>query len=182
MIVSLLITACNTTKYVPEGEYLLNDVSIETDTKTIPKEEIKSYVRQMPNSEVLGFFKMQLGLYNWAGRDTTKRVNRFLKRIGDEPVIYNQQLTDITENQISKLYYNRGFMNAKVSSDVNFPKEKMAEVTYKVTSNLPYKINGYSINIIHPELFEIASDTARSLIKPGNLFDRDGRASCRERV
>lgn len=182
IIVSLLITACNTTKYVPEGEYLLNDVSIETDTKTIPKEEIKSYVRQMPNSEVLGFFKMQLGLYNWAGRDTTKRVNRFLKRIGDEPVIYNQQLTDITENQISKLYYNRGFMNAKVSSDVNFPKEKMAEVTYKVTSNLPYKINGYSINIIHPELFEIASDTARSLIKPGNLFDSDVLDDERERV
>ena len=103
LVVVLLAVACNTTKYVPEGEYLLNEVKIETDTKTIPKHEIKSYVRQMPNSEVFGLFKMQLGLYNWSGADTTRWINRFFKRIGDEPVIYNQQLTNITETQIGRI-------------------------------------------------------------------------------
>lgn len=182
LVVILLAAACSTTKYVPEGEYLLNDVKIETDTKTIPKDEIKSYVRQMPNSEVFGLFKMQLGLYNWSGRDTTKWINRFLKRIGDEPVIYNQQLTNITENQIGKLYYNRGFMNAEVSSDVQFPKDKTAKVTYKIKANTPYRIHGYSVNISHPELHEIASDSTRSRIKTGNLFDSDVLDDERDRI
>ncbi|NLO71119.1 MAG: BamA/TamA family outer membrane protein [Porphyromonadaceae bacterium] len=169
----LLVTSCNTTKHVPEGEYLLNKVTLTTDNKTIPKDEIKSYIRQMPNPGIFGIYKMQLGIYNLSGNDTTKWLNRFLKRIGDEPVIYDEQLTKVTENQIDRLFYNRGFMNAEVTSDVVFPKEKIAEVKYKVKANTPYKIKGYSVNISQPELLEIASDTARSLIKPGNLFDSD---------
>lgn len=173
LLLVLLIAACNTTKYVPDDEHLLNKVSIRSDNKTIPKNEIKSYVRQTPNPEVFGLFKMQLGLYNLSGTDTTKWINRWLKKIGDEPVIYNPQMTVLTENQIDKLFYNRGYMNAEVTSDVTYPKEKTAEVIYNIKSNDPYKIHGYSVNISHPELQEIASDTARSLIKLGNLFDSD---------
>ena len=88
----LLAVSCNTTKHVPEGEYLLNKVKISSDSKIVSKDEMKSYVRQMPNSEVLGFWKLQLDIYNLSGRDTTKWINRFWKRIGDEPVIYNPQL------------------------------------------------------------------------------------------
>lgn len=127
----------------------------------------------MPNNEVFGLFKMQLGIYNLSGTDTTKWINRWLKKIGDEPIIYNPQLKDVTENQIGRLFYNRGYMNAEVTSDVNYPKEKIAEVTYKIKSNKPYRIHGYSVNIDQPELLEIAADSARSRIKPGNLFDTD---------
>lgn len=180
--VLLIAVACNTTKYVPDGEYLLNKVTIASDNKNIAKDEIKSYVRQMPNSEVLGLFKMQLGLYNIAGRDSTKNINRFFKRIGDEPVIYDPEMTTVTEGQIGKMFYNRGYVNAEVSSEVTYPKEKKAEVTYRIKSNEPYRIRGYSVNILHPELSEIASDTARSNVRLRSLFDSDVLDKERDRI
>ena len=73
-------------------------------------------------------------------------------------------------------------MNAEVTGSVNFSKEKIAEITYKIKSNEPYRIHGYSINISHPELLEVASDTTQSLIKPGGLFDSDVLNDERERI
>lgn len=184
LLLVLLASACNTTKYVPENEYLLNKVQVTADTKDIPKDEIKSYVRQLPNSKMLGlsFLKTKLGVYNLSGKDTTKWINRQLKKMGEEPVIYDPHLTQITERQISKLFYNRGYMNAEVSSEVKTPKEKTAEVKYKVIANTPYKIREYAVNIEHPELFEIASDSVRGLIKSGNLFNSDVLDEERQRI
>lgn len=184
VLILLLAAACNTTKYVPENDYLLNKVNVNADTKAIPKDEIKSYVRQLPNSEVLGqtWLKTQLGIYNLSGTDTTKWLNRWLKKIGEEPVIYNPELTKITELQIGKLFYNRGYMNAEVSSNLEIPKEKIAEVSYIIKANTPYKIRGYTVNIVHPELLQIAADSTRSLIKPGNLFDSDVLNEERDRI
>ncbi len=184
ILVLLLASACNTTKYVPENEYLLNKVQVNTDPKIIPKAEIKAYVRQLPNSEILGisFLKSQLGIYNWSGRDTTKWINWWLKKIGEEPVIYDPQLSQITEKQITKFFHNRGYMNAEVSSEVKTPKEKIAEVSYNITANKPYRIREYAVNIQHPELYEIASDSIRGLIKSGNLFDSDVLDEERQRV
>ena len=182
LLVVLFASACNTTKYVPENEYLLNKVSIASDNKSITKEETKTYIRQLPNAAVFGLFKLQLGLYNLSGSDSTKWWNRFWKRVGDEPVIYNPQLTSVTENQISQLFRNRGYMNAEVKSDISHPKEKIAEVTYNIKSNIPYRIRSYSVNINYPELLQIALDTARSLIKHGNLFDSDVLDDERDRI
>jgi hypothetical protein len=88
--------SCNTTKYVPDGDFLVDKVIVSYDTKIIPKEEVKSYIRQMPNTKTLGLFKMQLGLYNFSGSDYTKRINRFFRRIGDAHVILENQLTEMT--------------------------------------------------------------------------------------
>ena len=103
LVLGLLASACNPTKYVPDNEHLLNDVKIETDNKAIPKEDISTYIRQTPNNEIFGIYKMQLGIYNLAGADSSKWINRRLKKIGEEPVIYNPSLTTITEKEITKL-------------------------------------------------------------------------------
>ena len=181
-LIVLFATGCNTTRYVPENEYLLNKVRISSDNNSITKDETKTYIRQLPNAEVFGLFKLQLGLYNLSRADTTKWWNRFWKKVGDEPVIYNPELTSLTENQISQLFRNRGYMNAEINSNVTHPKQKIAEVTYTIKSNKPYKIRGYSVNISYPVLLEIASDTARSLIKPGKLFDSDILDDERDRI
>nr|HQG68692.1 hypothetical protein [Paludibacteraceae bacterium] len=52
--VALLLTGCNTTKFVPEGEYLLDKVNINIDTRNVKKIELKEYLRQTPNSSVFG--------------------------------------------------------------------------------------------------------------------------------
>lgn len=180
--VGLITISCNTIKYVPEGEYLLNKMSIQTDTKAVSKEEIQSYIRQTPNTKTMGLMRTQLQVYNLSGKDSTNWFNKLLKKLGDEPVIYNAQLTAISENEIQKHFENKGFLNAEVKSEVTYPAVKRADVKYIVLSNRPYRLRGYTVNIDQKEIYEIASDTSESLIKTGKLFDSDVLDAERARI
>ncbi|HJV77879.1 MAG TPA: BamA/TamA family outer membrane protein [Paludibacter sp.] len=177
----LLLGACNPTKYVPEGEYLLNKASIKIDNKELKNIKFKEYLRQTPNAAVFGAFRMQLRIYSLAGRDTTKWRNRMLKRIGDPPVIYNASLTSLSVKQIQQVLENKGYINAKVQSSVTF-KGKKANVKYIINSNIPYRLNQYNVDVKNDTLDGIASDSSKSLIRPNMLFDVDVFNAERQRI
>ena len=72
--IMVLCCACNTTKFVPQDEYLLNKVHVKcVDDKTVSTSQLRNYLRQKPNTEILGFWKMQLHVYNTAPTDTTTK-------------------------------------------------------------------------------------------------------------
>ena len=181
----LLLSACNVTKYVPDGEFLLDKFSIKTDTKELDKSELKEYLRQTPNAAVFGAWRMQLGIYNLAPKDTTKKFSKFwhktFMKIGDSPVIYNSTLTSISVQQLQRFLENKGYINAKVESKVE-TKGKKADVEYIVTSNKPYRLREYGVNLKNEQLAEIASDTSKTLIRQNMLFDTDVFNAERERV
>ena len=82
----LLLAACSATKHVPDGEYLLDKVSVDvTDRNDISEVELYNFLRQTPNHKVLGFAKLQLATYSLSGRDSTKWYNRWLRRVGQSP-------------------------------------------------------------------------------------------------
>ncbi|MFV0471073.1 MAG: BamA/TamA family outer membrane protein [Paludibacteraceae bacterium] len=178
----LLVVSCNPAKYVSDDENLLNSIKIKSDTKEINKEDILAYVRQTPNSRMLGLWRTQLGIYNLSGSDTTKWINRRLKNIGEAPVIYNSQLTSVSESEIKKHFFNSGFMDAHVLSEVTYPKNKNVDVTYIVQSNKPYRLRGYTVNIAFKELYDIASDTAESVIKINKRFNSNTLDEERTRI
>jgi outer membrane protein assembly factor BamA len=181
----LLISACNSTKYVPDGEFLLEKVNIKTDNKDLDKRALKEYLRQTPNAAVFGVFPMQLGIYNWAPKDTTKKFSRSLHKtfmkIGDPPVIYNSTLTTLSAHQLQLFVVNKGYINAKVESNVT-KNGKKARVEYSIASNQPYRLNNYGIELKNEKLTEIASDTSKSLIHQNMLFDTDILNAERERI
>ena len=185
LVLILLLSACRSTKYVPEGEYLLDKASIKTDNSDVPREQLKDYLRQTPNARVFGLFRMQLGVYNWAPKDTTKWLKRVFHktfmRIGDPPVIYNSSLTALSVQQIQRQLENKGYIHAKVQSDVKF-KGKKARVDYIIKTETPYRVRDYKTNIKFDELSKIAQDTTRSLIHPNMLFDIDVLNAERERI
>ena len=185
LVFVLLVSACNTTKYVPEGEYLLDKVSIKSDNKEIKRDDLKEYLRQTPNAAVFGAFRMQLGIYNWAPKDTTKWLkrifNKTFKKIGDPPVIYNSSLTSLSVQQLQRVLENKGYINAKVRSNLT-TKDKRAVVEYIVNSNVPYRLHDYKIELPSNLLTEIAADTSKSLIKPNMLFNVDVFNAERERI
>ena len=181
IIIVLLLGACSVTKHVPEGEYLLEKTKITTDANEITKDELNDYIRQAPNSKVFGLFRMQLGIYNLSGSDTSKRFNRTLQKIGDEPVLYNKLQTKISIQQLTQLYKNKGFMHVFVDTTVIY-KRKKAYLEYVIKTNTPYHLGNYRIEFDNDELNTIASDTSRSLIKPDMLFDTDIFNSERERI
>ena len=49
IFLTLLLSSCNVTKYVPEGESLLDKVNITTDEKDLKDTDFSIYLRQQPN-------------------------------------------------------------------------------------------------------------------------------------
>jgi len=181
LVFILLLSACRSTKYVPDGEYLLDNVTIKTDNPDIKRDALKDYVRQTPNAAVFGLFRMQLGVFNLAGNDTSKWINRTLKRIGDPPVIYNPSLTTLSIQQLQRQLENKGYINGKVQSNVKTYGKK-ASVEYVINGEIPYKVRDYKVSIKNDELAKIAQDTTRTLIHPNMLFDIDVLNAERERI
>jgi hypothetical protein len=165
-----LLSSCSPTRHVPDGAYLLDKVEIRSDAKEINKNDLPDYIRQMPNSHILGIFRLQLGIYNLAGKDTTKWVSTTLRRIGQQPVLLDTMLMDISAQQLHRFHVNKGYYDASVNTIVN-KRNKRARVSYQVQSNRPYRIRNYEVDIPFKELELMAKDSIRSLIQPHMLFD-----------
>lgn len=178
----LMLTGCSVTKYVPDGQYLLNKVKIKSDIRDITPEYLNDYLQQTPNSTFIGIFRPELGFYNLSGEDSTKWVNRWLRRIGEAPVIYDERSTEYSKEEIEKVLFNRGYIDADVDVTTDFKKKK-ATVTYTVKGNEPYRVNNFIVSI--------PNDSARLYIsrfqnenspQKGDLFDVDKLDAERDRI
>lgn len=176
------LTSCNITKYVPDGQHLLYGVKIKNDNKNIRSYDVEPYVRQMPNTKLFDTFPFNLALYSWSSPDTALWINRFLRKIGDAPVIYDPSLTITSEAEIKKFMANKGYEDAKVTSDVKFKKKK-AKVTYNIESGRPYKIRNFRFGVADSAIRRIIlADSSKTLIRRGNNFDTDVLENERSRL
>lgn len=179
------LCACSSTKHVPRNQLMVNKVNIKvSDNKDFKEANLINYLKQLPNHAVLGGMKLQLGLYNLSGKDSTKRINRWLRNMGEAPVIYSQTLTDASRKELQTLFINKGYMNASVTVDtfINAKKKKI-DVIYNVTTGKPHYIKSITYNIPNDTLRKlILADTAESKIKPNTIFDRNVLSSQRDEI
>lgn len=170
-------------KHVPDGSLLLDKVTISitpdtVDGKTvshIDELELYNFLRQRPNHKVLGFAKIQLATYSLSGRDTTKWYNRWLRRLGQPPVIFDEELTELSRRQLQQALINRGYMDAVVTVDT-MPrhKDKRTAVNYNIVTGRPHVIETFDYESYDPAIGAIVlADTTERLIRPGDLFDRN---------
>ena len=169
------------TKYVPNDQYLLKKVQIKSNIPDINNEELKSYLRQTPNNTILGFWPLKLGFYNLSNEDSTKWVNRWLRRIGEPPVIYDSLKTIYGCDELQKVIFNKGYLNAKVTSTTKTNK-KHIKITYNIVPGEPYRFRNYFITIPDSTIATIVNKRNSSLIKQGNLFDVDKINEEREQI
>ena len=132
LILAPVLFSCASTKHVPDGQYLLDKTKIIINDKEnesdINKQELVNYLRQTENHKVLGGFKMQLAIYNISGKDSSNWFNKWIRRVGSPPVIYDSTLTMASENQLQRALINKGYLKSVVTSDVtlNAKKKKAA--------------------------------------------------------
>lgn len=182
IIVLVLLSACSTTKYVPDGSYLLDEVEIITDNKELKPSELSLYLRQKPNNKWFNLFKTQLHIYSLSGRDSTKWINKALRRVGDAPVIFSDLETRLTQDELKKSINNRGYMSASVDYSTKVKKKKL-KLTYHVTSGKPYRVRSISYRIPDKKVEEyILGDSANTLIREGILFDVNVLDNERQRI
>ena len=181
-LLAALLSACSVTKYVPEGKLLLNKVRISSDNKDINPTGLQSYLRQTPNPKLFDALNFNVALYSLSSPDTALWINRFLRKIGDEPVVYDSTLTEASRNELRKYLANKGFLDAEVETDVTSKKRK-AYVHYKLKCNRPYVIRQFDYRVKSPEIRAILmSDTANATIKAGDRFDMERLESERSRI
>lgn len=171
-----IVAACSSVKHVPQGEYLLDNVRITINgDKQVKGEELYNFLRQTPNHKVLGFARLQLSTYSLSGHDSTRWYNRWLRRIGQPPVIFNEDLTEASRKQLQQALVNRGYTDADVQVDTILnPKRRRAQVEYIITTGQPHRIGSlnYNINDSSVEAL-VTADSALVEVAPGDLFDRN---------
>lgn len=172
----IIFWSCNTTKNIPEGEYLLNSNRIKVDSRKIDATFFESFVRQQPNN------KIRLSVYNMAGSDTARWLNRFIRKLGQSPVIYSPQLTGISMLQINRQLNNQGYLRAEVDTVLNARGQKMS-VTYNIRNNGIYTIRNYEYTIDNPEIMKsLAPARKYTSIQPGVDFNQENLENSRDHL
>ena len=64
-----LLSACGSSRLIPDNSYLLESVEIKTDDKRVDVSSLTPYIRQRANSKWFSLFKIPLGTYALAGND-----------------------------------------------------------------------------------------------------------------
>ena len=182
---AIVLASCNTTKFVPEGQYLLNKARVKcVDDKSVSASDLRSYLRQKQNTEIFGFWKLQLHVYNTAPTDTTTQANKRLARnahkMGEAPVIYDEELTAISMQQLRQQMNNMGYFHAEVDTQ-KIIKDRKIDLTYLVTAHQPYMIRHYTVDIPEESVRVIAEDE-RCKVKEGEQFSTATLDEERERI
>lgn len=181
----LLLASCSETKYVAEGELLLDKVKVKSDVKerAINTTELKSYVRQRGNSRWFSLIKVPLYTYSLSGRDTTRWLNRTLRSIGEPPQIYDSLQALQSAIRLRDNLQNLGYLRAKVDVAQKV-KGKKLRTTYYLHPGKCYKIRRMSYDIqdtVIAQLLNIADTTTWGL-HSGMSFNADNLDSERKRI
>lgn len=170
LISVLFFVSCSQTRFVPEEKYLLNKVELEIDDPDINKEEAKSFLRQKENYKILGFIKFYLLMYNLSSK---KKTDDWLKRIGEPPVLYDEVLTERSNDQLEQYMNNKGYYQAQIDDDVSFnEKTQKADLKFSIEPGERYRIKDIRYHFSTPELRDIfLKDSLNQRFKPGIPFD-----------
>jgi hypothetical protein len=166
----IFLFSCSPVKFVPEGKYLISKVQVEIDNKNINKESAKSLIKQKENYKILGFLKFHLLLYNLSSK---KKTDDWLKRIGEPPQIYDEDLSARSEDQLKQYANSKGYFRASVNGTVTFKeKKRKVVIDYKLTSGEQYVIKRINYHIKDSLLKSIYFNSpVKSEMKEGDAFD-----------
>lgn len=186
MLVLLLFWSCSSSRHVPDGSYLLDKVSININdsTHTFNEQEMSAYLRQVPNHKMLWSVKFRLGIYNMSGNDSTKWWNKWARKLGEAPVIFDSTLMEAGSEQLRKAMVNRGFLEATVTTDtLKDDRKKKIQVNYTLNAGEPHIINSIDYNF-PDSLFRalVMSDSTSFPIQPGDPLDRNALDMQRELI
>jgi len=186
VVLALLMVACSETKYVPEGEYLLDKVRVLNDDKEavgINTNDLRLLVRDRGNSRLFSAAKVPLMTYSMSGRDTTRWVNRLLRSMGEAPQLYDSASTAQSAQNLQMQLQNLGYLRGTVDV-INTTKKRKVVTTYLLHPRNPYFIDHIDYDIHDSAiavLLDMADSTHRGL-RPGMMFNVENLDNERKRI
>jgi len=170
--VLIIAVSCNPTKYVPQDETLLDENHINLNREGIKKSDLLPYIKQKPNKRIFGT-KFHLGLYNLSNINKEKWPHSWLRKIGEEPVIFDPYATTRTTEQIKSFAASKGYFDSRVTDTVETSKRK-SKVYYNVDLKPPYTIRRLKYEISDTNIQNLFyMDSINCLIVRGEPYDVD---------
>lgn len=164
--------SCTSERFLPEGGYVLSGVKVTSDSKHVKPSDYRSYVRQEPNTRWFGFMKVPLGMYCLSGQDSTRRLNRFFRKIGEPPVVYDSVLTSFSRRTLTTALQGKGYVHAEVEADATVRKGRKVRVSYRLKPGELFYVDSISFESDSPEMREVLlQDTAASFLYKGMPLD-----------
>lgn len=171
------LASCSSTRYVPEGCYLLDEVRLRVNdsTGTLTSQTMMNYVRQRPNNRFLHISRLRLGFYNMSGADSTKWWNKWMRKLGEAPVVFDRAAAESDSAQLMRAMSNAGFLEASVSIDSTVDaRSRKIKLKYTLDAGHPHVISSIDYRFPNDTLRRlIMSDSLRFIVKPGDRLDRD---------
>ena len=168
-----MMIGCAETKYVDEGQYLLNKTYIVSDTvhKNINISALKGYITKTGNSRWFSTIKIPLRTYSLSGRDTTKWINRTLRSMGEAPVIYDSVASLKSCKYLRQAMMNKGYLGAYATHQLINTKKKKTDCRYPLHPGKPYFLRNVEYDIRDSVIAAITANIRN--LAPGQQFDVD---------
>jgi outer membrane protein assembly factor BamA len=151
---------------------LLNDNHIFINKEGIKKSDLLPYIKQKPNKRIFGK-RFYLGLYNMSNIHKDKWPHKWLRDIGEEPVIFDSYAAQKSNEQIKSYVASKGYFDGKVIDTVQTANRK-SDVYYNIDllpaytiRNLYYEINDSNIQKL------CYFDSVNCIIERGKPYDVD---------
>ncbi len=182
-VVVTMMAACDTMKFVPEGEVLLRKTVLIADDPQFSTASLRPYLRQKPNAKWFSLVKLPLGVYSLAGRDTSKWINRTLMNIGEPPVLYDTLKAQQTVADLRQALLNRGYMQASVEHHTEVKNRRLTDI-YVLHPGRQFYIGQVKYDIQDEQIQTILAQQPSTSwpLKPGMPFTVNGLEAERNRL
>lgn len=180
-----MICSCSETKYVPEGQYLLNRVEVKSEGgyRDVKAANLKSYVRQRSNTRWFSTMKLPLATYSLSGRDSSQWLNRVLKNIGEAPIVYDTLSTRRSMEDLQMRLQNMGYLRTTIEVVTKAKKRKM-DVIYRVKPGVPYVLRHVDYEVQDDAIDSLLhlNDAVYQGLKSGMRFSVENLDNERKRI
>ncbi len=178
----LWVSSCSSDRFLADDELLLQSVKMETDSKRINLGEYRVNVRQEANSRWFSTIKVPLGIYCLQGRDSTRRFNRFIRKIGEAPVVYDASLTAFSERALGAAMSNQGYLHSHVTVSEHV-KGKHVKVKYKLEPGVRSYVGDIHYLFDNADIRDVVmADKHRSKLKKGSPLNMSLLSEERSRI
>ena len=175
----LFLAACSGTRHLPKGEKLYTGAEIKLVTtdkssaninKKLIKSIAKESIRPLPNSSYMGM-RPQVMLYMSGGEKPTGKFKKWLKKIGQAPVLMSAVKPQVTAAIIDAKLFNIGIFNSMTEFTI-VEKEHTASVVYTSYIHPRFKVKGITFSVPDDSLSHIIlSGNDMTLIKAGDDYN-----------
>lgn len=182
IIIGLVLSACSSSRFMPQGSFLLNRVKIVSDVDTLSKAEFRKYVRQNPNSRWFSLFKVPLGVYCGSTTAGHGWWSKMCRKLGEAPVVYDSLESVKSADNMKRILQNKGFMGGQVDVETKKKRHKV-DVFYHLKPGNMYIVNTINYQTEDPMMARyFNADSLKSLLYPGMNFSIDVLNAARDRI